>query len=289
MKLKHLTGMGVALNIMLIATSANAFSSYLTDVNTVYGSNYTNCLVCHSTAGGGTDKGVTAYANMYRTSHSAATVRNQDADADGYTNGQEASVNADMSNATSSPFTIAAAATAITDTVLPNFVVKGDAAATAQAFTDPYSLAIAGSTQIIGNESLTINNAPVDIYHKSSGVDTSMTLYMVDPYGQGTVSPMGTGWTANADGSLHIVALPSGVTSITGVMVRSVPTTATTTTTPATTTPITTTGENNNENDSENDGSSSTGVGCVTAELSTPLMMFFAMLSLVFVVRRKNS
>ena len=29
--------------------------------------------------------------------------------------------------------------------------------------------------------------------------------------------------------------------------------------------------------------------GCVTAELSTPFMIFLAMLSLVFVVRRKNS
>ncbi len=294
MKFKGLQ-MATLLSVALFgAHSASASSAYMAAGGifaTKYPGNTTTCFVCHT----GSPGTFTAYGTQFKaaggTGGGAGTVAQLtaidglDADGDGYTNGQEVNGTSDLNLNTSSPFTVAAtaSATAVTDTVLTNFVVTGDSYATAQVFTDPYSLATAGSTQIIGNESLTINNAPVDVYHKSSGVDNTMTLYMVDPYGVGTVSPQGTGWTANADGSLHIVALAPGTTSVTGVMVRSIPTTTVT----GTTTPITTTGDN--ENDSDNEGSSSTGVGCVTGQLSTPLIIFLAMLSLVFVVRRKNS
>jgi len=285
MKLKHLTGMGVALNIMLIATSANAFSSYLTDVNKVYGSKYTNCLVCHSTAGGGTDKGVTAYANMYRASHSAATVRNQDADADGYTNGQEASVNADMSNTTSSPFTLAKTAESSTSTKV---VVSGAGIVTEAAITDIYTqagLTLTTGHSIAGGVSPLINTFPATITFNQA-VNTGDKVYVVD-LATKTNTLVTTGVTFNANGSVTV----NGLTGPLNIVVdRVTPTvSATNTTVPVTTTTSGNENDTDNENDSENDGSSSTAVGCVTAEPSTPLLMFLVMISLVFIVRRKNS
>jgi len=293
MKLKLLTQSIFVAGLTLLSTAAYAYPSYLTDVNSVYGagSSYTNCLICHSTAGGGTDTGVTPFANQYRITHSAASIANLDADNDGFTNQQEGSVSSDLNSAASSPFTIAGAAATVADTVLPNFVVKGDAAAVSQTFNDPYTLATTGK-EILGGMSLTVNNAPVDVYYKAAGIDATMTLYNVDPYGQGTVSPMTTGWTANADGSLHVVALAAGATQATAVLVRTIPTV---------TTPVVTNGNNNivgennngNENDSENNNegnnnnNSITSGGCL-ASIVSPFVMFLAMLSLSFVVRRKK-
>jgi len=271
-------------SVMFLSTSAHAYPSYLTDVNTAYGANYTGCLACHSTFGGGTDTGVTAFANLYKITHSAASIANLDADNDGFTNQQEGSVSSDLNSAASSPFTIAGAAATIADTVLPNFVVKGDGAAVSQTFTDPYTLATTGK-EILGGLSLTVHSGVMDVYYKSAGIDTTMMLYNVDPYGQGTMSPMGTGWTANADGSLHIVALAPGATQATGVLVRTIPTVANTIAS------VAGTGGYNNyggDNDGEgDDGKSKKTAGCLTS-VSSPLMMFFALLSLGFLVRRKK-
>ncbi len=257
---------------------ASAFGAYLTDVNTTYGSSYTNCLVCHSTAAGGTDKGVTAFANQYRVTHSAASIASLDADNDGFTNAQEGNVSADLNSALSSPFTIAVAAATVADTLLTNFVVKGDGAAVAQVFSDPYTLATAGK-EILGGQSVTVNSGVTDIYYKAAGVDSTALLYMVDPYGQGTLSPMGSGWTANPDGSLHIVALPAGVTQVTGVLVRTIPT-------------VTTTGggtfiPTSGDNDGEGDDGESTQAGCLTSSLSTPISLFGFMIGFTLLLRRK--
>ncbi|MDX8382139.1 MAG: hypothetical protein R8M14_08525 [Ghiorsea sp.] len=268
-------------SVMIQPQTARAFGSYLTDVNKSYGASYTNCLVCHSTAGGGTDKGVTAFANQYRTTHSAATIAALDADNDGFTNKQEGSVSSDLNSSASSPFTIAAAAVTVADKVLPNFVVKGDAAAVSQMFTDPYGLATAGK-EILGGMSLTVNNAPVDVYYKAAGIDATMTLYNVDTYGQGTVSPPTTGWTVNADGSLRVVALAPGATQATAVLVRTVPTIVNNVINSGA--GYTTGGDNDGEGD---DGGASKKAGCLTS-IASPLMMFFALLSLGFLVRRKQ-
>jgi len=283
MTFKLFTRLILMTGVMLFSTSAHAYVQYLNDVNTTYGSSYSNCLVCHSTAGGGADKGVTAFANLYKITHSAANIANLDADNDGFTNKQEGSVSSDLNSAASSPFTITSTAATIADTASANFVVKNDAAAVSQVFNDPYGLATTGK-EILGGLSLTVHSGVTDVYYKAAGIDTTMMLYNVDTYGQGSVSPMGTGWTANADGSLHIVALAPGATQATAVLVRTIPTVANTIAS------VAGTGGYNYGGDSDgdgNDGSSKKTAGCLTS-VSSPLMMFFALLSLGFLVRRKK-
>ena len=83
------------------AATASAQSWYLSDVNSALASNYTDCLVCHSTAGGGTDKGVTPIAATWKSlglSHTSTTtlttaqldsLGTADSDGDGVINKQE--------------------------------------------------------------------------------------------------------------------------------------------------------------------------------------------------------
>lgn len=82
------------------ASTASAFGAYLPEVNKALVSNYTDCLVCHSTAAGGTDKGVTPIATTWKNLGLVTAVKPlsqanldalaaADSDGDGVSNAQE--------------------------------------------------------------------------------------------------------------------------------------------------------------------------------------------------------
>lgn len=268
MNKKILTGLACASFIAGFATSAQAFTAYLTDVNNTYASSYPDCLVCHSTAGGGTDKGVTLYANQYRATHSAASIKNNDADGDGFTNGQEGALTADMNAKAVNPFTIKQAAITGADVALANVVVLGDNAATEAAFVAADGgITVATGGTIASSIKVTLNNGATLMF-KDGGIDSNAKVYVVNT-GAKTNTPLTTttDWVANADGSIQIKVLPAGSAFPADIVVERAVSTATA--------PVSTNG-------------TASVTGCVSSSLSTPLMMLLGLLSLGFFVRRKK-
>ncbi len=97
---KIITAAAIAGALTMGATTASAQAAYLPELNTAIGSNYTDCLACHSTAGGGTDNGVTPLAASWKTiagspaalplsTTQQTSLANADSDGDGVSNAQE--------------------------------------------------------------------------------------------------------------------------------------------------------------------------------------------------------
>jgi len=285
MNLKKLICLGMSLSgLMVVSVAAQASSVYKTGgiFDQKYPGNTSSCFVCHNalvsvfTAYGTQFKAVGGVGGGASTVTQLTLIDGQDADSDGFTNGQEVNGKADVNLNTSTPFTVAAAGATASDSALTNVFVRGDAAATEQAFADPYSLA-AASEEIIGNVSLTINTSGVTIFAKAAGIDSTARMYAVDAQGQGTLSPT-TAWTANSDGSITVNAIATN--PATAVLVRTIPTVINNVTIPGSINYI---GDNDGEGD---DGT--TTKGCLVPG-SSPLMIFFALLTLGYLGRRKKS
>jgi hypothetical protein len=273
MNKKILAGLAVAGLVSSFGTSAMALDSYLTDVDSTYQASYranpaVKCSICHSTAGGGTDKGVTLYANQYRATHSAASIKANDADGDGFTNGQEGSLTADLNSKTVNPFTIKSAAVTGADTALTNVVVLGDNAAAQAAFVAADGgITVATGSTILDAIKVNINNANSTLIFKAGGIDSTAKVYVVDTLAKTNILlTAATEWVANPDGSMTIQALPAGSTFPVDIVVEKASAAAA---------PVSTNG-------------TASVTGCVTSSLSTPLMMVFSLLSLGFFVRRKK-
>jgi len=268
MNKKILTGLAVAGLVSGFGTSAMAFSNYLTDVNNTYASNYADCLICHSTAAGGTDKGVTLYANQYRATHSAASIKANDADGDGFTNGQEGALTADLNSKTVNPFTIKSAAVTGADIALTNVVVFGDNAAAQAAFAAADGgITVASGSTILGAIKVKINNPNSTLIFKAGGIGSTAKVYVVDTLAKTNILLTAiTEWVANPDGSVTIKALPAGSTFPVDIVVEKASAAAA---------PISTNG-------------TASVTGCVTSSLSTPLIMFGALIGLGLLMRRKS-
>jgi len=106
------------------------------------------------------------------------------------------------------------------------------------------------------------------IFFKAGGVTSLDSVYTVDAAGAGTPVPAAD-WTATVDGGLKINALSAGAVTADYVVIRTAPSTVTAAPT------------------AFQDPASV--VGCVTAGLTTPLLMFLSLLSIGLLVKRKRS
>lgn len=233
MNKKILTSLTCAGLIAGFATSAQAYDSYLTDVDSTYQASYranlaVKCLICHATAGGGTDKGVTLYANQYRATHSAASIKANDADGDGFTNGQEGALTADLNSKTVNPFTIKLATVTGADSALTDVVVLGDNAATQAAFVPADGgITVATGSAIASSIKVTLNNTATLMF-KDGGIDSNAKVYVVNTGAKtNTILTATTEWVANPDGSVQIKALPAGSTFPVDIVVERAASTAT--------------------------------------------------------------
>ena len=259
MEFKKLMSAALMLGAMSFgATTASAKTPMLGALNTSLGTTFTDCIVCHGTAANsGGNKGITAIA-----SSQGIVSATRDSDGDGFTDIQEVSGTLMNFNiAATTPFTIAAAAEGVAVTAAVNVVETGKAAAvTETATTDVYAdflITVPAGSEVVGDmyAATTINPSPLT--YRVPVVQTGTTIYSVNK-AAGTSTDVTGNTTFNTDGSITVAV---AATDIVAVRV----------------TPLTGGGS-----------SSGGGGGCLTASVSTPLMMVFAMLTLGFFVRRKK-
>ena len=265
MKTKFLTSVVVAGLFVGFATSASASSGFESTVNAILGNGASvSCNACH-TDGGSSSSATLPMANTYRSARSAGDftlLGTSDSDGDGYINKLE--VNAagvEFNSSAISPFTKAVAANADA-----NVKALADAAAVSATFADPTGLAGTGK-EILGGIKVTLIQADT-LYFKAGGVGSTDMVYTVDAAGVGT-AVAAADWTVTVDGGLKINALPAGAVTADYVVVRTAPPTVAAAPT------------------AFQDPASV--VGCVTAGLTTPLLMLLSLLSIGLLVKRKRS
>jgi len=266
MKTKFLTSVVVAGLFVGFATSASASRGFEGTVNTILGNGASvSCNACH-TDGGSSSSATLPMANTYRSARSAGDftlLGTSDSDGDGYINKLEVNAAAvEFNSSAISPFTKAVAANADA-----NVKALADAAAVSATFADPTGLAGTGK-EILGGIKVTLNQADT-IFFKAGGVTSLDSVYTVDAAGAGSLLAA-TDWSASATtGALTVNLAPAGGFPADFVVVR----TALSTVAAAPT--------------AFQDPASV--VGCVTAGLTTPLLMFLSLLSIGLLVKRKRS
>ena len=253
--------------VLLGTTVAQAQPGYEGILNRALGNGASvYCGACHL----GATNASTATLPMAITWGTGANLALSDSDGDGFNNAQEVSGGAtDFNFAAVTPFTKATGGKA-----LANVYVVGDAQAVEVAA--PNSLVIPAGSQLLGNVAIDIYAdptlaAPITLTYKAGGAASTSTVYAIDTYSNVPVALASTDWTLKSNGSIQINQLPAGAAASTHniAVVRVIPTPP-----PA--------GAPRGGGDEEEE------LECVTGQLSAPLMMFLAMLSLAFVVWRKK-
>ncbi|MDQ7003938.1 MAG: thrombospondin type 3 repeat-containing protein [Ghiorsea sp.] len=247
--------------VLSVGTVAHAQSSYVAPLNAGLGNGAAvSCSACHS----GTATENNATLPMAGTWRSGAHLALSDTDGDGFNNAQEVdggSTNFNLN--TVSPFSLAKAVESSTS---PNVVVATGGIVTETPITDVYAQAgitLAAGHSIAGGVSPLVNNFPATITFNKA-VNTGDTVYVVDLVNKTSTPVPVQDVVFNANGSVTV----SGLTGPANLVVdRATPV-------------VPAAGAARGESE---------GFECVTGQLSTPLLMFFAMLMLGFMVKRKRS
>ncbi|MDQ7003935.1 MAG: hypothetical protein Q9N67_02995 [Ghiorsea sp.] len=266
MNKKILTGLVVTGLFTGLSTQALASSGFENTLNQQLGNGASvSCNACHS---GATTSATATFpmANTYRAARTAndyTLIATSDSDGDGYINKFEVNGAAtDFNVVATSPFTKATAANGDA-----SVKTLADNAAVSAAFVDSTTAPLATTGQVIlGDIKVTLKQADT-LYFKAGGVDAAAKIYTVDAAGVGT--DVTADCTISAvDGSLKVNVAPAGGFPANYVVVQGTPATAAAGTIAQETASI---------------------YGCTTTSLSTPLLMFLAMLSLGFFVRHRRA
>ncbi len=258
---KQLLKLALLSSSLLVSSLAYAQSSYVAPLNAGLGNGAAvSCSACHS----GDPNGGNAVLPMANTWRTGANLALSDSDGDGFNNAQEVSGGSTNFNFnTVSPFTLAKAAEGSTSTKV---IVVGGGQVTETTVTDIYAQAgitLAAGHSIAGGVSPLVNTFPATIFFNQA-VNAGDQVYVVD-FTAKTNTPITTGVTFNANGSVTISGLTGPVNIVVDRVTPVVP--------PA---------------GAPRGGEDEEGLECVTGQLSMPLMMFLAIFSLGFMVKRKR-
>jgi len=294
MNAKKLTAVALFGLVTFSAQLANALEGYQTTfVNPALGTTFgagAGCISCH--AGGITTQAAltTPFFRSYNSGLTGIALGAADSDADGFTNKQEAIGNVnDFNISTITPFTKATGGTG--GIALANVVyVTGDSRATEKAITAATSgITVPAGSTILGGVAIDIYAspvpaAPITLLYKAGAAALTSTIYAVDtysiaiadPYATNTTLPLAaTDWTLTAQGAVQINQLPAGADATYDLVVVRV-------------TPVTTPFLGGDSASSDDDNENKT-TGCIADISPTPLMMFFALFMLGFMVKRKKA
>ena len=258
--LKNVMKLSLISGVLLLPSLGFAQSTYVAPLNAGLGNGAAvSCGACH-TDGGSKNSATLPMANTWRT---GANLALSDSDGDGFNNAQEVSGGNTYFNLNAvSPFSLAKAAESSTSTKV---VVTGAGIVTETAITDIYAQAgitLAAGHTIAGAVSPLVSTFPATIFFNKA-VNAGDKVYVVDFVAK-TNTPINTGVVFNANGSVTV----SGLTGSVNIVVdRATPVV------PAAGAPR---------------GGEEEELECVTGQLSMPLLMFFALLMLGFMVKRKR-
>jgi len=246
---------------LLLSSLAYAQSAYVAPLNSGLGNGAAvSCSACHS---GATSAG-TAVLPMANTWRSGANLALSDSDGDGFNNAQEVSGGSTNFNVNAtSPFTLAKTAESSTSTKV--VVVRGGQVGET-AITDIYAQAgitLAAGHSIAGAVSPTVNTFPATIFFNKA-VNAGDKVYVVDLAAK-TNTLVTTGVVFNANGSVTVSGLAGPVNIVVDRATPVVPAAG-----------------------APRGGEDEEGLECVTGQLSTPLMMFGALIGLGLLMRRKS-
>jgi hypothetical protein len=258
--MKQVLRMTVLTSCVLVSSLAHAQPQYVGLLNAGLGNGaVVSCSACHS---GATNAG-TAVLPMALTWRTGANLALSDSDNDGFNNAQEVSgASTNFNYASISPFTLAKAAEVSSSTKV---VVVGGGQVTETPITDIYAQAgitLATGHSIAGAVSPTVNIFPATIFFNQA-VNTGDKVYTIDLVGGNTL--ITTGVVFNANGSVTV----SGQAGSLNIVVERA-------------TPVVPAGG------APRGGEDEEGLECVTGQLSTPLMMFGALIGLGLLMRRKS-
>lgn len=193
----------VLATILLASNPAQARDGYQVTLSSQLGTSGLSCSACHI----GSNSEGTANTPIALTWKAGRNVAQTDSDGDGFINSQEvsgASVNFNYASIT--PYTVAGG------NLANNVLVTGDNSAIEQPFTASNAgITVASGNQILGNVSVDIYTTPVNLLFKAGGAASTANVYVVDTYAQTNQKLLSTDWSAKANGSIDIVALPAGV------------------------------------------------------------------------------
>ncbi len=251
----------VVVAALLLTPQAYAQSSYVGPLNAELGNGASvSCSACHS--GSATENNATLpMATTWRT---GAHLALSDSDGDGFNNAQEVSgASTNFNYLSVSPFTLAKAAEGSTS---PNVVVVGGGIVNETPITDVYAQAgISAPTvgkEIAANVSPEVQTFPATIFF-NRGITPGSKVYVAD-FATQTSTLLTTGVSYNANGSITV----SGVTGPANIIVERI--------VPVVPPP------------GPPRGGEEEGFECVTGQLSMPLLIFFALLMLGFMIKRKH-
>ena len=259
--LKQVLRMALLSTSLLVSGLANAQSTYVVPLKAGLGNSASvSCGACH-TDGGSKNSATFPMANTWR---SGANLALSDSDGDGFNNAQEVSgASTNFNFASVSPFTLAKAAESSTSTKV--VVVRGGQVGET-AITDIYAQAgitLAAGHSIAGAVSPTVNTFPATIFFNKA-VNAGDKLYVVDLAAK-TNTLVSTGVVFNANGSVTVSGLAGPVNIVVDRATPVVPAAG-----------------------APRGGEDEEGLECVTGQLSTPLMMFGALIGLGLLMRRKS-
>ncbi|HIP06263.1 MAG TPA: hypothetical protein EYG66_00115 [Mariprofundaceae bacterium] len=252
---------GLLSSVLLLPNFGHAQGSYVAPLNSGLGNGAAvSCGACHSGAASG-GNAVLPMATTWRT---GAHLAFSDSDGDGFNNAQEVSGGSTNFNLnTVSPFSLAKAAESSTSTKV---VVTGAGIVTETLITDIYAQAgitLAAGHTIAGAVSPTVNTFPATIFFNKA-VNAGDKVYVVDLAAK-TNTLVTTGVVFNANGSVTVNGLAGPVNIVVDRATPVVPAAG-----------------------APRGGEDEEGLECVTGQLSTPLMMFSALIGLGLLMRRKS-
>jgi len=282
--------MVICISLVLWAGVAQASSVYKANlIDAQYPNNTASCLVCHT----GYPGTMTRYGLLFKAAGGAGggvsttvtigQIDGLDADADGFTNGQEFNGKSDVNLAANTPFTAATGGLA-----LANVYVSGDPQAVEFAITDIYtqaSITLPTGKEVLGGTTATTGVAvdiyatpsavtPVTLLFKAGGVDAAASVYVIDTYAQTNTPLAATDWAITPNGGVQIKLLPNGISTPARIaVVRTTPTVSSVINSPIGGTTLG--GGEGNENENEGNGA---GQGCITGHDMMPFALFMLLL-----------
>lgn len=260
--IKQVMKIGLLSGVLMLPSIGYTQGTYVAPLNAGLGNGAAvSCSACH-TDGGSKNSATLPMANTWRT---GANLALSDSDGDGYNNAQEVSGGNIYFNLNAvSPFSLAKALEGSSSTKV---VVTGAGIVTETAITDIYAQAgitLAAGHTIAGAVSPLVSTFPATIFFNKA-VNAADKVYVVD-FAAKTNTLITTGVVFNANGSVTVSGL--GLAGSVNIVVdRATPVV------PAAGAPR---------------GGEEEELECVTGQLSMPLLMFFALLMLGFMVKRKR-
>lgn len=242
------------------AMQAQASSGFEKSLNTALGNGASvSCNACHNGATN-TSTATLPVAVTYKATRDFAQTATADSDGDGYSNKQEVNASlVEFNDINTSPFTKATGKNAS----VTNIKALADKKAVETAFTDTTGLTTVGTSVVLGDIKVTLNQVDT-VFYKAGGIDSTAQVYIVDAAGAGTLVATGD-YIAKSDGSITIVNPPSGGFPRDYVIV--VP--------KATAVALS--------------GADASVTGCLLGSATTPLAMLIGLLGMGLILRRRQA